>query len=279
MTPTVNILEPRQVKFAMVGEPASPIAFLARWKVTGASGSIRGLAQSSFAFDAEGEPVTVVTGTFQEVGDEYWAMLLPPVKPAGTTFVDFRVTLDGSFSDTETNALLYVAPGNSDMALSFDASGSMDTEDTIGEGTRLDNAKKAGQVVADLLRTGDRFLVQDWSALDNPLGCGIDGGGGGDCPLDIRTLLPRTEASAANLATLIDLARTRISNISARDWTPVGGGVRAAKNELVAGPANTNPKHIFLLSDGRENVNPLYSAVKAEIIASGVVVQHDRPRP
>ncbi len=45
VTPTVNILEPRQVKFAMVGEPASPIAFLTRWTVTSASGSIRGLAR------------------------------------------------------------------------------------------------------------------------------------------------------------------------------------------------------------------------------------------
>jgi hypothetical protein len=40
-----------------------------------------------------------VPGSFQEVGDEYWAMLLPPVKPAGTTFVDFRITLDGAISD------------------------------------------------------------------------------------------------------------------------------------------------------------------------------------
>jgi hypothetical protein len=109
-----------------------------------------------------------VPGTFQEVGNEYWAVLLPPVKPAGTTFVDFRVTLDGSISDSETDALLYVAPGNSDIALSFDASGSMDTEDVIGEGTRLTNAKRAGQVVADLLRAGDRIVVQDWSAFDNP---------------------------------------------------------------------------------------------------------------
>jgi hypothetical protein len=49
----------------------------------------------------------------------------------------------------------------------------MNTEDTIGEGTRLTNAKKAGQVIADLLRAGDRILVQDWSAVDNPpaVGC------------------------------------------------------------------------------------------------------------
>jgi len=271
VTPTINILEPRQVKFALVGDPTSPIAFLARWSVSDGASPIRGLQESSFTFDAEGGAITVVPGTFQEVGNEYWAVLLPPVKPAGTTFVDFKVTLDGSISDMETDALLYVAPGNSDIALSFDASGSMGSEDVIGEGTRLTNAKRAGQVVADLLRAGDRLLVQDWSAVDSPAGCGLPGGDG-NCPLDVRTLLPRTDLNAGNLSTIIGNARAQISAISARAWTPVGAGIQAAQNALVAGPANTNPKHIFLLSDGEENVKPLYSDMRAALLASGVVV-------
>ncbi|HHY55102.1 MAG TPA: hypothetical protein GYA08_06665 [Chloroflexi bacterium] len=271
VTPTLNILEPRQVRFAMVGDPASPIAFLARWSVSDGVSPIRGLQASNFTFDAEGDAITLVPGTFQEVGNEYWAVLLPPVKPAGTTFVDFRITLDGSISDSETDALLYVAPGNTDIALSFDASGSMDTEDVTGEGTRLTNAKRAGQVIADLLRAGDRLVVQDWSAFDNPPGCGLPFGDG-NCPLDVRTLLPRTDLTAGNLSTVIGIARTQISAISARLWTPVGAGIDAAKNALLAAPANTNPKHIFLLSDGEENVKPLYNDIKAGLLASGVVV-------
>jgi hypothetical protein len=274
VTPALTILEPRQVKFALVGEPASPIAFLARWTVTDGASSVRGLLESSFTFDAAGDPITVVPGSFQEVGDEYWAILLPPVKPAGTTFVNFRITLDGAISAQETNALLYVAPGNSDIALSFDASGSMNIEDTIGEGTRLTNAKKAGQVIADLLRAGDRILVQDWSAVDNPAGCGLppDGGGDGNCPLDVITRLPRTDLTPANLVAVITNARTQVNNITAREWTPVGGGIEAAKDALLNLPSNLNPKHIFLLSDGRENVKPLYGDIKADLVASGVVV-------
>lgn len=270
VNPTIQILEPLQTKFALVGDPTSPIAFLARWSVRDGVNSVRGLPSSSFTFDAEGAPVTIVPGSFQEVGDEYWAVLLPPTKPAGTTFVDFRINL-GAVNDTELDALLYVAPGNTDIALSFDASGSMSVEDAIGEGTRLANAKKAGQVVADLLRVGDRLLVQDWSAFNNPAGCGLPGGNG-NCPLDVRTLLPRSDATAGNLSTLIGLARTQIQNITAREWTPVGGGLKAAKDALVAAPANTNPKHIFLLSDGQENVNPLYASVKDEIKNAGIVV-------
>lgn len=271
VTPTVNILEPRQVKFAMVGDPASPIAFLARWTVSDGVSTVRGLQASDFSFDAGGDPVTLVPGAFQEVGNEYWAILLPPVKPAGTTFVNFRVTLHTGISDTETNALLYVNPGNTDTALSFDASGSMNTEDTTGEGTRLTNAKRAAQVIADLLRVGDRLVVQDWSAFNSPPGCGLPFGDG-NCPLDIRTLLPLTELTAGNLNTVIGMARTQINAISAREWTPVGGGIEAAKNALLGGAPNTNPKHIFLLSDGEENVRPLYADIRAGLIASGVVV-------
>ncbi|GIV73494.1 choice-of-anchor X domain-containing protein [Caldilinea sp.] len=271
VTPTVNILEPRQVNFAMVGDPASPIAFLARWTVSDGASTVRGLQASDFSFDAGGDPITLVPGTFQEVGNEYWAILMPPVKPAGTTFVNFKVTLNNSISDTETNALLYVNPGNSDIAMSFDASGSMNTEDTVGEGTRLTNAKRAGQVVADLLRVGDRLVVQDWSAFDNPPGCGLPFGTG-NCPLDIRTLLPLTDLTAGNLSTVISQARTQINNISAREWTPVGEGIDAAKNALLAGAPNTNPKYIFLLSDGEENVRRLYADIRSGLIASGVVV-------
>jgi len=271
VTPTINILEPRQTKFALVGDPASPIAYLARWSVNDGSSPVRGLLEEDFAFAAEGDAVSVVPGTFQPVGDEYWAVLLPPIKPAGTTFVDFRITLNGSISDSETDALLYVTPGNSDIALSFDASGSMNTEDVIGEGTRLTNAKRAGQVVADLLRNGDRLLVQDWSAFNNPPNCGLPDGDG-NCPLDVRTLLPRTDLTAGNLGAVISMARTQISNISARLWTPVGAGIQAAKDALLVAPSTTNPKHIFLLSDGEENVQPLYSDIRADLIDSGVVV-------
>ncbi|MCX6044517.1 MAG: hypothetical protein NT075_05340 [Chloroflexi bacterium] len=273
VSPTLDIKEPRQVRIAMVGSPASPIAYLARWTVTDGASNVRGLLESSFTFRAGADPVTVVAGSFQEVGDEYWAILLPPVKPAGTTFVDFTACLD-TICDTETNALLYVDPGDSDIALSFDASGSMTTEDVIGEGTRLSNAQKAGKVVADLLHPGDRIVVLDWSGKDQPAGCGLppDGSGSGNCLFDPRLLLSRRDVTTPTLTTDINNARSAIDGITAREWTPVGSGIQDAKNKLLAAPFSLNPKHIFLLSDGRENVHPLYSEIKTEVVDSGVVV-------
>jgi hypothetical protein len=270
VTPVLDILEPRQTNYALVGDPASPIAFLARFKITSGGSPVLGLVESQVSADAEGDAITIVPGSFSQVGEEYWAILLPPVKPAGTTFVDLRICLDGSICDTETNALLYVNPGNTDFAMVFDGSGSMAWEDVIGEGTRLENAKKAGTVMADLLRVGDRVLVTDFSAFNNPPGCGLPGGSG-NCPLDIITRLSRTDVTAPAAAAIAS-TKTAINNLTARQWTPIGGALQDAKNKLVAGPANTNPKHIILLSDGDENVNPLYAAVKDEIVASGVVV-------
>jgi hypothetical protein len=202
------------------------------------------------------------------VGEEYWMTLVPPVKPAGTTFVDLTICVSGSICDTETDALLYVAPGNTDFALVYDGSNSMNIEDVIGEGTRLVNAKKAGYVLADLLRAGDRILVTSFSGIDNPAGCGLPGGDG-NCPLDIITHMART--NVAGPATIPNV-RSAIDMITGRAWTPIGAGLVDAKNKLQAAPYGLNPKHIILLSDGEENVHPLWDEVDQEMIDSGVVV-------
>jgi hypothetical protein len=269
VTPAINILEPRQVGFALVGAPDSPIAFLARFEVTSGGQPVRGIDESSLTYDAEGDAITVVPGSFQEVAPgQYWVVLLPPTKPAGTAFVDLKVCLDTTICDTETHALLYVDPGNSDVALVFDASGSMDEEDVPGEGKRYILAQRAGKVEADLLRNGDRILVTDFSAKDNPTSCGLPWGLG-DCELDLKTLLARTDVTGP--ATITD-TKDAIDLVSPRDWTPIGEALVDAKDKLKAAPTNSNPKHIFLLSDGEENVNRLYADVKAELIASGVVI-------
>jgi hypothetical protein len=271
VTPVLNILEPRQVNPAFVGAPDAPIGFLARWEVTSSGAGVRGLLESNFSFDAEGDALTIAPGSFQAVGDEYWAVLLPPVKPGGTTFVDLEICLDTALCDTETNALLYVDPGNSDIAMVFDGSGSMATEDIVGEGARVDNAKKAGNVIADLLRPGDRILVTDFSAKDNPPNCGNTTQ---DCELDIIERLGRQDVPDPAGPT-IAAAKTAIGNVTPREWTPIGPALRDAKNRLLNLPSNANPKHIFLLSDGQENVKPLYAtdaALRTELIDSGVVI-------
>jgi hypothetical protein len=271
VTPALNILEPRQANFALVGDPTSPISFLARFTVKDGANPVLGIPETAITAFAGSDPITIVPNSLQQVGEEYWLVLLPPVKAPGTTFVDLSICLDTTLCDTETNALLYANPGSNDLALVFDGSGSMAIVDTPGEGSRLQNAQKAGRVMADLLHTGDRVLVTSFSAFDSPPGCGMPGGSG-DCALDIQTLLGMTEITGAGD---IPAVRTAIDALTAREWTPIGAALRDAKDQLLAPPSSDNPSHIILLSDGEENVNPLYgadAALRSELFDSGVVI-------
>ncbi len=273
-TPTLNILAPvHNPGHAMVGNPSSPIATLTRFEVTSSGLPVSGIDPSTISFDAEGDAPTLVAGSFQEVGPgQYWAAIIPPVKPGGTTFVDYEVCLNTTICDLETDALLYVDPGNVDTVYVFDESGSMATEDTAGEGTRIDNAKKAGMVLPDLLRDGDRIGIIGHGGLDNPPGCGLPGGAG-NCDNGNITRLARI--NSVSVPGDIAIAKTAVASVTDRVvWTNTGQGLLDAKDMLLANPGNVNPDHIILLSDGQENAKPLYNtaAVKNVLQAAGVCV-------
>ena len=256
-SPTLELMEPKpRPNSTLVGDPSSPIAFLARFRVTSSGNPVRGLPESSFTADAEGDAATFVTNSFQEVGDEYWVTMLPPTKTVGTNYVDLEVCLDGGFCDTNSESLLYVPPGNSDLGMVFDGSGSMGTEDITGEGTRLENAKKAGTVMADLLQDGDRVFVMDFSTT-------VGGA------LDINVYLERS--LIPDDADILDV-RNAVDDITDRYATPIGAALVEAKNMILADPEGENPKHIVLLSDGNENVTPYYADVRDELMDSGVII-------
>ena len=272
VSPVLNILKPvHNPGHAMVGAPDSPFATLTRFEVTSGGLPVSGILSNTISLDAEGNAATFVAGSFQEVGPgQYWAAILPPVKPLGTTFVDYEVCLNTTICDTEIDALLYVDPGNVDTVYAIDESGSMATEDTLGEGKRIDNAKKAATVLADLLRNGDRIGIIGFGGADNPPGCGA---GDGNC----------THANIVRLARInsvvipgdIGITKAAIGGVTDRPvWTNIGQGLIDAKDMLLANPGNLNPDRIILLSDGQENVNPLYNtpAVKDVLDAAGVCV-------
>ena len=274
VTPTINILGPvHNPGHAMVGAPDNPVATLTRFEVRSGGLPVSGLAASTVSFDAQGDAVTLVAGSFQEVGPgQYWAAILPPTKPLGTTFVDYEVCLNTTICDSENDALLYVDPGNVDTVYLFDESNSMNTEDTPGEGTRITNARRAGRVLPDLLRDGDRVGIIGHGALDVPPGCGLPGGSG-NCPHDNIVRLARIDS--VSVPGDIAAAKAGVDAVTTRlVWTNTGQGLIDAKDMLLANPGNTNPDHIILLSDGQENVHPLYDtpAVRGALNAAGVCV-------
>lgn len=272
--PSLDIVQPKHNPgHSMVGSPTSPIATLTQFRVTSGGIPVSGIDPSTLTFDAEGDAPTLVADSFQEVGPgEYWGVIQPPVKPAGTTFVDYQVCLDTTICDTESDALLYVDPGNVDTVYVFDESGSMDTEDTPGEGRRIDNAKKAGKVLPDLLKDGDRIGIIGHGGLDNPAGCGLPGGDG-NCPNGNITRLSRI--NDVTIPGDITTAKNAVDSVTDRSvWTNTGQALIDAKDMLLANPGNTNPDHIILLSDGRENTNPLYDTpqVRGALTTAGVCV-------
>ena len=258
VSPEITILEPRRRNMALVGPPESPGTFFLRFAVLSDGSAVRGLADVDVEIQVDGQTASLVDGTFQEVGEEYWAVVEAPAADPGTTWADVDVILSGDVAGTEAQAVLYVDPGHTDTVLLFDASGSMDTEDVLGEGKRYENAKKAGTIVADLLRDGDRVSVMDFSAS-----------GGYDPTYDIRTLLVLTEVTVPGT---IDDAKDAIDLISPRYQTPIGQALLDAKDALTSVTGGENPQNIVLLSDGEENVSPRWDAVEDEIVASGVVV-------
>jgi hypothetical protein len=277
VTPSLNILEPvHNPGHAMVGAPDSPIATLTRFEVTSEGLPVSGIVASTLVFsaetDSEAHAATLVAGSFQEVGPgEYWAAIIPPVMQAGTTFADYEVCLNTSICDTEADALLYVDPGPVDTVYAIDESNSMDLEDTPGEGKRITNAKRAATVLADLLRDGDRIGIIGFGGEDTPAGCGLPGGDG-NCPNDNIVRMARTDVTIPGT---IAATKAAIGGVTNRlVWTNIGHGLIDAKDMLLANPGNTNPDRIILLSDGQENVNPLYDtpAVKGALQTAGVCV-------
>jgi len=135
----------------------------------------------------------------------------------------------------------------------------------------VENAKKTGTVLADLLRVGDRVLVTDFSAKDNPPGCGLPSGSG-NCQMDIITRLARTDV---------------VAPVAERHRRNQGGDQQshAARSGLLSVKACGTPRTswwrrlaipIPITSScsamGDENVNPLYAAVKDELKNSGVII-------
>ncbi|HWI84970.1 MAG TPA: vWA domain-containing protein, partial [Sphingomonas sp.] len=123
---------------------------------------------------------------------------------------------------------------DTDVMIVFDRSGSMTLPTSVG-GNRLDAAKNAAQLFADLLRDASNHRVGlvsfSTSAAASPE-------------------LPLTLAASAPAA-----MTTALGGISANGSTSIGDGLRAA---MVALNASSNPhKAILLLTDGMENTAPM----------------------
>ncbi len=258
VVPQIEIQRPRKPNFvAYVGDPLSPVGFMGYIKVTDGAGTpVTGIPADWFVLDAGGDAVT--TDTIYEITKgHYFGVFLPPSKPVGTIWVDLRACLeDSGICSTNNGALLYVPPGNMDMVLLHDASGSMGWVDVPGDFSRLEQAKHAAELLVMLAQTGDYYGIMDFSArnVDRPGELCPPG-----CVHDVQLVYPKVEIT--NPATQIPLMRAAINGMTAREWTNLSEGLRQAQLTVLGPPHNDNNKVITVLSDGEENVTPYYDEV------------------
>ncbi|MBZ9713514.1 vWA domain-containing protein [Deinococcus multiflagellatus] len=129
---------------------------------------------------------------------------------------------------------------DTDVMIVFDKSGSMTLPNGTGSDNRLNSAKNAARLFADLLRdsSNNRVGLISFSTAAAP-----------------SPELPLTIASSAPAA-----MNTALTSVNAGGATSIGGGLRAAVTAL---NASSNPnKAILLLTDGVENTAPMIAEVQ-----------------
>ncbi|MDB5046668.1 MAG: hypothetical protein JWQ08_2718 [Deinococcus sp.] len=129
---------------------------------------------------------------------------------------------------------------DTDVMIVFDKSGSMTLPNGTGSDNRLNSAKNAARLFADLLRdsSNNRVGLISFSTAAAP-----------------SPEMPLTIASSAPAA-----MNTALTSVSAGGATSIGGGLRGAVTAL---NASSNPnKAILLLTDGVENTAPMIADVQ-----------------
>lgn len=260
--PEIEIERPRKPNHVVhVGDPLSPLSFMADIKVSEGSGTpVTGIPMDWFALDTEGDVVTA-TNISRITKGHYFGVFLPPVKALRTNWVDLRACLSAVGScDTRSEALRYAPPGSTSILLLHDASGSMADVDMPGDFSRLKQAKQAAELLVQLAQVGDYYSIMDSSAheIDRPADTCPPG-----CVPDVRLVYPKIEITDS--ATQIPAVQSAIGAMSAREWMSLGEGLRQAQLEVLSTPYTDNNKVITVRSDGEENVTPYYDDVAPDL--------------
>ncbi|MFN8443830.1 MAG: S8 family serine peptidase [Caldilineaceae bacterium] len=250
---TFNIVNPKTGNVAEAGDPATPNVFpVVLEGVRSTDGSPSALADvtaSEFSVQIEGTAATIINGS--PVGDQFWLMVRPApgVYSAGSKY-DLSVTWNGHGSDSETRAVLFTEREITDRAVVIDHSGSMDEFDKMAA------AQNAARLFVDQSLPQDRIAVvsfSDNSTVNYP-----------------TTLVPDAGPSA-----VLDAAKSAINGLTPSGMTAIGKGLLDGQAQVTAAPADHSVADvIILLSDGMENVDPLYNtpAVKGVIEPTDTII-------
>jgi Mg-chelatase subunit ChlD len=182
------------------------------------------------------------------VEDEYWILVQAPGQITAD-FYDLEVTYDGTLTDTETRAIYYLPRLTADEVLVLDVSGSMSSYD------KLPSAQNAARLFVDQWTAGDMIGAVAFSstvAVPYPLE-------------EITTLGPGGEQEAA---------KDEIDDLISGGMTAMGSGLLEGQDQLDARGVIAHEHYMVLLSDGMENISPLWTdpSVHDTIVDAGTIV-------
>lgn len=230
--PQLDILYPLEVDPLNAGDPAAPDKVLIEVSTAVPENWPLSLTRHDFTVDIGGDPATVVN--LYPSGDSHWLIVQPPAKAAG--YYDLEVTLSGE-SDTEIDALFYLADEARSSVIVLDRSGSM------GYDGKLEAAQNAGSAFIDFLSDGDEVGVTGFGTRASTVYTLSEITGGG----------VRLNAIAA------------VDALTATGRTALGQGAQDGYGQLTAGADPDNRWSMVLLSDGYENEAPYWDDVSAGI--------------
>lgn len=253
----LNIVAPKTGNAAEAGDPANPNNILVAVEAVqpyavDTHASLVDAQASDFAVTldgfgvAAGTTATVVSGA--PVGDQFWLTVRPQsgVYTAGVKY-NLHVRWNGHGDDTENKAVLFTSREIADRTVVIDHSGSMADYD------KMNAAKNAARLFIDQSLIDDRIAV-----------VGFDSGA--STPYTIHQVTGPAE---------LDAAKSAVNAMSPTTSTALGQGLLAGQAQVTAAPSSYSDKDVIaLLSDGMENVNPLYNtpAVKGVIEPTDTIV-------
>ncbi|MBX3013741.1 MAG: S8 family serine peptidase [Caldilineaceae bacterium] len=250
---TLNIVSPQTGNVAEAGDPANPnvvpVIVEAVRSIDNTPSALSDATAADFSVQIDGTPATIVNGA--PVGDQFWMMVRPAagVYSAGSKY-DLNVTWTGHGTDSETRAILFTEREITDRAVVIDRSGSMSDYDKMAA------AQNAARLFIDQSLADDRIAVVSFSnnsTVNYP-----------------TTLVPNLGPTA-----ILDAAKAAVDGLTPSGMTAIGQGLLDGQAQVTAAPADHSVADVvILLSDGMENVDPLYNtpAVKGVIEPTDTIV-------
>jgi Mg-chelatase subunit ChlD len=230
--PQLDILFPLTADPVDAGDPASPDKLLVQVSTAVPDPWPLSLTRHDFTVEIGGDSATVISA--YPSGDTHWLVVQPPAKSA--SYYDLTVRLSGQ-SDTESDAVYYLAGAAESSALILDRSGSMGYEG------KLEAAQNAASAFVDFLDDGDEVGVTSFGSTAN-VEYGLR---------EIVNASVRYDAIAA------------VDSLTATGTTALGQGVQAGYGELASAATSDNRWSLVLLTDGHENVAPYWDDVSASV--------------